>query len=270
MEKELEEMRKELSQAIDNGEVAKRDLGDMRSINKILKGECIKLSTIKLAYSKLPEAMARQKAKNPTKVKAGKSKPAKEGESKIDSQILEESQNQEQQGVIVESKIEPKILEKSQDKERESKIEPKILEKSQDKERESKIEPKIEDSKVEIQSEPSEQLSLIVEPKINAKILLDEIKNILVKKEVLAEVLDKLAEKLAEKILAQIKGISINPPKEKREQILGFSLSLVKGLWYATKNNHGKTITVYVGRDYQEAEKKIKAYCEKKGLTVSQ
>ena len=253
MEKELEEMRKELSQAIDNGEVAKRDLGDMRSINKILKGECIKLSTIKLAYSKLPEAMARQKAKNPTKVKAGKSKPAKEGESKIDSQILEESQNQEQQGVIVESKIEPKILEKSQDKERES-----------------KIEPKIEDSKVEIQSEPSEQLSLIVEPKINAKILLDEIKNILVKKEVLAEVLDKLAEKLAEKILAQIKGISINPPKEKREQILGFSLSLVKGLWYATKNNHGKTITVYVGRDYQEAEKKIKAYCEKKGLTVSQ
>ena len=55
---------------------------------------------------------------------------------------------------------------------------------------------------------------------------------------------------------------------QEKMKVLGFSLYLKGGKWYAAKSIEGRLRWVYVGENLENAEEKIKAFCTKNGVVL--
>lgn len=55
---------------------------------------------------------------------------------------------------------------------------------------------------------------------------------------------------------------------QKKTRVLGFSVYLKAGKWYAAKSIDGNLRWVYIGDDLEKAEEKVRVWCTKHGITI--
>lgn len=236
---ETSEMRQAIIDAIEKDELSKRDLMDVRAVNKIIAGTA-KEETIKLAFSRLEEAKTSHKAKNPKKLRAGKAK------SKGDEQLNKVEQIRDEQ------------LNKNDEQNENGK-----LNKNNEQNENGKLSDKVEQRKVE---QLNKEISLD---------FLDRFKDLEIEVKKLKEENEEIRAMLKQQKETKNKSDEqLNKVEQHRENVLGFSIRIentwtqgkVYGKYYAIKRIAGKHHRIYLGKDASDAENKIKAYCEKHSL----
>ena len=262
--KDIEVMRSAIIEAVNKNDVSKRDLGNVTTINKIIEGLEVKFDAIKLAYSRLSMAREKRKERDPAKVKYGKAKV---------KQYNKVEQNEKTK--VEDEKIKYKWEEKKVEQKVKQNIDEKV--KQYNKVEQNEKQSNADNSEVKQESKTIQQSHDSLKVEQYKERIMSEIED-------LKSTVNELRAEI-ESLKATVSNLSSNKPKKSiiKEQksvaniVMGFSIR-IENTWtqgnryekyYAVKRIAGKLHRIYIGKDSSEAEEKIKAYCEKKGISMS-
>jgi len=202
--------------------------------------------------------IGKNEERNPAKVKSGKAKVEQNEKAKVENEKIKDKWEEKK----VEQKVKQNLDEKV---------------KQYNKVEQNKEQSNADNSEVKQESKTIQQNHDSLKVEQCKERIMTEIED-------LKSTVNELRAEI-ESLKATVSNLSSNKPKKPiiKEQknvaniVMGFSIR-IENTWtqgnryekyYAVKRIDGKLHRIYIGKDSSDAEEKIKAYCEKKGISMS-